>query len=308
MFAVLPVELTAADFDGVPLAAAVIKPFALTVMLALVNDPTLPLTVARVKALEPEVLPSPLISEAVKAEALPRISPVRVFPVPVPPLATGTTENVAVGVDPAPPPNIKFPAVKAPEEAQVDAEEKYGMPPEVPATVNAGVVVGLATDIKPPVKDTLDTLPELGRSAATKARKVGAAAEPVAGPAKTRLADWVLSEAFKVPVLVTGALGVLLRTVPSPVKVTLETPVPIPMKVTAGPTELPVPMYKSAVSCVKYNTPNGTKFGITENVGTSKIAIATLGSPSPDAIRAYGLARCLLYLVFPSHLAAQLAG
>ena len=34
------------------------------------------------------------------------------------------------------------------------------MPPLVPATVNAGVVVGLATEIKPPVKPTLVTVPE----------------------------------------------------------------------------------------------------------------------------------------------------
>jgi hypothetical protein len=33
------------------------------------------------------------------------------------------------------------------------------MPPEVPETVSDGVVVGFATEIMPPVKDTLDTLP-----------------------------------------------------------------------------------------------------------------------------------------------------
>lgn len=35
------------------------------------------------------------------------------------------------------------------------------MPPEVPATVRAGVVVGVATEISPPVKLTLVTVPEL---------------------------------------------------------------------------------------------------------------------------------------------------
>ena len=37
--------------------------------------------------------------------------------------------------------------------------EKYGMPPLVPATVSAGVVVGLATVIMPPVKLTEVTVP-----------------------------------------------------------------------------------------------------------------------------------------------------
>jgi hypothetical protein len=37
--------------------------------------------------------------------------------------------------------------------------EKYGTPPEVPATVNAGVVVGVATDTMPPVQLTLVTVP-----------------------------------------------------------------------------------------------------------------------------------------------------
>jgi hypothetical protein len=45
-----------------PFAAAVISPLALTVMFALVNDPTLELTVARVSALEPLVVASPLSS------------------------------------------------------------------------------------------------------------------------------------------------------------------------------------------------------------------------------------------------------
>ena len=34
------------------------------------------------------------------------------------------------------------------------------MPPDVPATVKAGVVVGVATEIRPPVKPTLVTVPE----------------------------------------------------------------------------------------------------------------------------------------------------
>lgn len=141
-----------------PLEAAVIKPLALTVMLAYVNEPTLEFTVAKVKALEPEVVASPLISDAVKGLP-PRTMPVSVLPVAVPPFAMGTTENEAVGAEPAPPPSTKSPAGKTAEDAHVDAEEKYGIPPEVPATVSAGVVVGVATEIKPPVKDTLVTVP-----------------------------------------------------------------------------------------------------------------------------------------------------
>ena len=49
--------------------------------------------------------------------------------------------------------------VKAADDAQVDAEEKYGIPPEVPATVKAGVVVAVATDTNPPVQLTEVTVP-----------------------------------------------------------------------------------------------------------------------------------------------------
>jgi hypothetical protein len=42
----------------------------------------------------------------------------------------------------------------------VVALEKYGIPPDVPATVMAGVVVAVAIDNKPPVKPTLVTVPE----------------------------------------------------------------------------------------------------------------------------------------------------
>jgi hypothetical protein len=39
------------------------------------------------------------------------------------------------------------------------------MPPEVPATVNAGVLVAVATDIKPPVNPTLVTVPDVAGAA-----------------------------------------------------------------------------------------------------------------------------------------------
>ena len=70
-----------------------------------------------------------------------------------------TVIPVTVGEDPAPPPFISVLTVHAADDAHVLALPKYGMPPLVPATVNAGVVVGLATDIKPPVKLTDVTVP-----------------------------------------------------------------------------------------------------------------------------------------------------
>ena len=115
--------LVTVPVGAAPLDAAVIRPFALTVILAYVNDPTLELTVAKVNALEPEVVASPEISAAVKGFP-PRTTPVKVLPVAVPPLAMGTTEKDAVGAAPAPPPNTKSPAGSTPEDAHEDAEEK----------------------------------------------------------------------------------------------------------------------------------------------------------------------------------------
>jgi hypothetical protein len=51
-------------------------------------------------------------------------------------------------------------AASAADDAQVVPLEKYGTPPEVPAIVNAGVVVGLAIETIPPVHPTLVTVPE----------------------------------------------------------------------------------------------------------------------------------------------------
>ncbi len=64
-----------------------------------------------------------------------------------------------LGAEPAPPPKTTWVDPRAAEVAHVEALEKYGIPPLVPATVNAGVVVGFATLIKPPVKLTLVTVP-----------------------------------------------------------------------------------------------------------------------------------------------------
>ena len=84
---------------------------------------------------------------------------------------------VTVGVAPAPPPKTTPLAVKAALVAQVVAELKYGMPPDVPAMVKAGVVLGVATDKMPPVNPTEVTVPvPAGRSPEASARKAGAPA------------------------------------------------------------------------------------------------------------------------------------
>ena len=64
-----------------------------------------------------------------------------------------------LGATPAPPPIINAFAESGPLEAHVLADEKNGMPPDVPVIVNAGVVVGVATLSSPPVKPTLVTVP-----------------------------------------------------------------------------------------------------------------------------------------------------
>lgn len=88
------------------------------------------------------------------------------------PVAVANRELVTVvdaaiddGAAPAPPPIKTALAANAADDAHVDAEEKYGMPPDVPATVRAKVplpVIGEPpTDTKPPVKvsATLVTVP-----------------------------------------------------------------------------------------------------------------------------------------------------
>ena len=66
---------------------------------------------------------------------------------------------VVEGAAPAPPPMTKALAAKAADVAQVVPLEKYGIPPDVPAIVNAGVVVAVATETIPPVQLTLVTVP-----------------------------------------------------------------------------------------------------------------------------------------------------
>jgi hypothetical protein len=65
---------------------------------------------------------------------------------------------------------------------------------------------------------------EVGKSAATSARKVGVAADPEGGPAKIAWADWVRSCGVSVPVEVTGEPETVeLKMIPSPDIPTLAT-------------------------------------------------------------------------------------
>lgn len=95
---------------------------------------------------------------AVNAEVpLPLRSPVSEA-APDPPLVTGTTENEVVGVVPTPPPRTNCPDPRTPEDAQPVALLKKGIPPEVPATVKAKVVVPV-TEMIPPEKVAPMTVP-----------------------------------------------------------------------------------------------------------------------------------------------------
>jgi hypothetical protein len=100
---------------------------------------------------------------------VPEVVPFSDMPPLVPPALPITKLGVVytklafvTGAAPAPPPRTTPFVASSAEDAHVDAEEKYGIPPDVPATVRAGVVVGVATEIKPPVKDTLVTVPVVG--------------------------------------------------------------------------------------------------------------------------------------------------
>jgi hypothetical protein len=68
--------------------------------------------------------------------------------------------DVTVGADPAPPPSTTPLAVSAPDDAHVAADEKYGMPPLVPATVIDAAALGFVTVTNPPLNATLVTVPD----------------------------------------------------------------------------------------------------------------------------------------------------
>ena len=124
-----------------------------------------------VPAVRPDAVPVRFV--ATPLDGVPRAPPLATNAPAVPTLAPNAVTTpvpvvVVAGAAPAPPPMTKAFAVNAADDAQVLAEEKYGTPPDVPATVNARVpelVTGdPATDMRPPVNvcPTLVTVPVVG--------------------------------------------------------------------------------------------------------------------------------------------------
>ena len=129
---------------------------------------------------------------------------------------------VSVGATPAPPHPIRFPAAPAELEAHVLAEEKYGMPPEVPATVRAKVPLFVTgdppTEINPPVKlpPTLVTVPLPAAAQAPSARRnVPLLQVPVHSPITSAELVEIVPLVVIVPPL-RPAPAVMLVTVPLP--------------------------------------------------------------------------------------------
>jgi hypothetical protein len=147
------------------------------------------------------------------------------------------------GAAPAPPPTTKAFAASAAEVAQVLPLEKYGIPPDVPATVKAGVDVAVATVMIPPVKPTLVTVPE-----------------PL-------LLNVVQSDELNAPRLVADAVGtfkvitgvdvpvatVELKSVPDVAKVSAATEVTVPAfpAMLIEPEPLVIVMLEPAVSAAR---------------------------------------------------------
>ena len=111
---------------------------------------------------------SPVALVRVAADGVPRLGVVKTGEVvrAIPPdpdtakpraVITPVPVVVVAGATPAPPPIISAFAANTAEDAQPDAELKYGMPPLVPATVRASVPDAVTgdplTEISPPVND-----------------------------------------------------------------------------------------------------------------------------------------------------------
>lgn len=112
--------------------------------------------------LTPVEIGSPVALVSVPDEGVPS-APLNVTNAPAEPTLTPSAVRTPVpvvvveGAAPAPPPITIALAASAAELAQVEELEKYGTPPEVPATVRARVpdaVIGEPlTEIRPPVND-----------------------------------------------------------------------------------------------------------------------------------------------------------
>ena len=148
-------------------------------IVIVVNTPVLGVVAPTVPLMLIDAVPVKLVT--VPLEGVPRAPPLTTNAPAVPtatPKAVTTPVPVVVvaGAAPAPPPKTIALAVNAALVAQVDALEKYGMPPLVPATVSANVpdvVMGEpATETMPPVnvcatEVTVPDAPELDANKVT---------------------------------------------------------------------------------------------------------------------------------------------
>jgi len=144
---------------------------ALVLAISVVNTPVVGVVAPTVPLMLMDAVPVKLVT--VPLDGVPSAPPLTTNAPAVPVLTPNAVTTpvpvvVVAGATPAPPPMTKAFAANAADDAQVLADEKYGTPPDVPATVNASVpdpVTGdPATDIRPPVNvcPTLVTVPVVG--------------------------------------------------------------------------------------------------------------------------------------------------
>lgn len=249
------------DEPLLPLAAIVIAPDALVTVMpvpavkvvrvkpvplpmskapfaGVVVNPVPPLAIGKVPV-TPVVKGNPVALVSVPLDGVPKAPPLTTKEPAVPvfmPNAVTTPVPVVVvaGAAPAPPPITKALAAKAADVAQVVPLLKYGTPPEVPAIVNAGVVVPVATVTMPPVQPTEVTVPE-----------------PL-------LLNVVQSAAVSKPRLVAddeGKLSVITGVV-VPVATEDETSVPVVLKVKAATdVTVPEPLLLNVVQSAEVSKP-----------------------------------------------------
>lgn len=150
-----PVAFVRVPLDGVPSA----PPFT-------TKEPAVPVFTASAVATPvprpetPVEIGSPVALVRVPDDGVPNAPPFTTNAPAVPtstPSAVMTLVPVVIvdGAKPAPPPTTSALAARAAEDAQVVPLEKYGMPPDVPATVSARVPLDVIgdplTEIRPPV-------------------------------------------------------------------------------------------------------------------------------------------------------------
>lgn len=112
---------------------------------------------------------------------------------PVPPLSTSSV-----------PPKVTAPEVAVLGVRPVVPAENEVTPPPGAEPELAAVTRPVSSTVTVAYVYVPEVTPDAGRSAVAKERNVGAAFEPVAGPANTRFLAWLAQSAVNVPVVVTG--------------------------------------------------------------------------------------------------------